>query len=160
MKHEKFSYNSLEEVSAKIKELGVELPISENVSLLKEDIKIGSVTASNRLAIQPMEGCDGLLDGTPAQLTLRRYDRFARSGAGMIWSEAVAVVPEGRANPRQLMITKDNLDTFKRMVDQTKDFKKTLWLYAADDYAGDALRALLKALWNQCADHCLPSSHT
>lgn len=127
MKHEKFSYNSLEEVSAKIKELDVELPISENVSLLKEDIKIGSVTASNRLAIQPMEGCDGLLDGTPAPLTLRRYDRFARSGAGMIWSEAVAVVPEGRANPRQLMITKDNLDTFKRMVDQTKETSRKLF---------------------------------
>ena len=127
MKHEKFSYNSLEEVSAKIKELDVELPISENVSLLKEDIKIGSVTASNRLAIQPMEGCDGLLDGTPAPLTLRRYDRFAQSGAGMIWSEAVAVVPEGRANPRQLMITKDNLDTFKRMVDQTKETSRKLF---------------------------------
>ena len=40
------------------------------------------------------------------ELTLRRYDRFARSGAGLIWAEAVAITPEGRANPRQLWLTK------------------------------------------------------
>ena len=62
----------------------------------------------NRLAIQPMEGCDGNLDGTPSELTLRRYRRFGAGGAKLIWGEACAVVPEGRANPRQLLI--DEID--------------------------------------------------
>ena len=40
----------------------------------------------------------------PASLTLRRYRRFGAGGAKLIWGEACAVVPAGRANPRQLLI--------------------------------------------------------
>ena len=65
---------------------------------------IDGTTVGNRLAIQPMEGCDGNLDGTPSELTLRRYRRFGAGGAKLIWGEACAVTPEGRANPRQLLI--------------------------------------------------------
>lgn len=130
MKHEKFSYRSLDEVKEKIKELKVDLPISEQVQLLSENVTIGSRILPNRLAIQPMEGCDGTVDGTPDELTLRRYDRFARSGAGLIWAEAVSVVPEGRANPLQLMLTEDNLDVFKRMVYDTKETSTKLFGYA------------------------------
>ena len=127
MKHEKFAYRSLEDVREKIKDLNVDIPISENVDVLKDEVKIGSHTVPNRLAIQPMEGCDSMEDGTPDELTLRRFDRFARSGAGLIWSEAVAVVPEGRANPRQLMLTEKNLDEFKRMIDHTKEVSTKLF---------------------------------
>lgn len=121
MKHEKFAYRSLQDVKGKLRELNIELPMSENVDLLKEGVKIGPYKAPNRLGIQPMEGCDGSTEGTPGELTLRRYDRFAESGAGLIWSEAVAVVPEGRANPRQLLLTEENLDSFQRMVDRIKE---------------------------------------
>ena len=41
-------------------------------------------------------------EGEPDVLTIRRYQRFAAGGAGLLWFEATAVVPEGRANPRQL----------------------------------------------------------
>ena len=51
-----------------------------------------------------MEGCDGEPDGSPGELTFRRYHRFGAGGAKLIWGEAAAVVPEGRANPRQLVI--------------------------------------------------------
>ena len=51
-----------------------------------------------------MEGCDGTLDGQPGELTLRRYRRFGAGGAKLIWGEAAAVVEEGRANPRQLLV--------------------------------------------------------
>ena len=63
-------------------------------------IKIG-----NRIAVQPMEGWDGTSDGSPTESTLRRWRHFGASGAKLIWGgEAVAVVPEGRANPNQLLI--------------------------------------------------------
>ena len=63
-------------------------------------IKIG-----NRIAVQPMEGWDGTSDGSPTESTLRRWRHFGASGAKLIWGgEAVAVVPEGRANPHQLLI--------------------------------------------------------
>ena len=52
-----------------------------------------------------MEGWDGTPDGRPTELTRRRWQRFGRAGAGLIWGgEAVAVSHEGRANPNQLVI--------------------------------------------------------
>src|SRR5262249_6325979 len=68
--------------------------------LVRGDLKI-----RNRIAVQPMEGWDGTADGNPSERTLRRWKRFGRSGAGLIWGgEAVAVSHEGRANPNQLVI--------------------------------------------------------
>ncbi len=67
-------------------------------------------TIGNRLCIQPMEGWDGTTDGLPTGLTIRRWQRFGHSGAKLIWGgEAAAVLPEGRANPNQLMITEDTM---------------------------------------------------
>jgi 2,4-dienoyl-CoA reductase-like NADH-dependent reductase (Old Yellow Enzyme family) len=64
----------------------------------------------NRFAINPMEGWDGSLDGKPTELTIRRWERFGRSGAKMIWGgEAVAVRHDGRANPNQLVIGPNSL---------------------------------------------------
>ena len=61
--------------------------------------------AGNRFAVHPMEGWDGNRDGSPSELTRRRWRRFGLSGAKLVWGgEAVAVVPEGRANPNQLFI--------------------------------------------------------
>ena len=65
----------------------------------------GAIKIGNRIAVQPMEGWDGTLDGQPSERTLRRWQRFGRSGAKLIWGgEAVAVSHEGRANPNQLVI--------------------------------------------------------
>ena len=121
MEHEKFHYKTKEELKAKLEELKVTLPLSENLDVLKRPVQIGSKTAANAIAIQPMEGCDGTADGRPDALTLRRYDRFAKSGAGLIWAEAVAVVPEGRANPRQLWIHEENLADFQKFVADIKE---------------------------------------
>jgi 2,4-dienoyl-CoA reductase-like NADH-dependent reductase (Old Yellow Enzyme family) len=57
-----------------------------------------------------MEGWDATGDGKPTELTFRRWERFGQSGAKLIWGgEAVAVRPDGRANPHQLIISNDNL---------------------------------------------------
>lgn len=67
-------------------------------------------TIGNRFAILPMEGWDGTTDGHPSELTVRRWQHFGESGAKLIWGgEAVAVRPDGRANPNQLMINEDTL---------------------------------------------------
>lgn len=121
MEHKRFHYKSLDELKQELDLVGVRLPLSEDLSALRREVKIGSTTAANSIAIQPMEGCDGTADGRPAELTLRRYDRFARSGAGLIWAEAVAITPEGRANPRQLWLTRDNLDEYKKFVAGIKE---------------------------------------
>src|SRR5437870_1245326 len=63
-----------------------------------------------------MEGCDGTLDGRPDELTLRRYRRFGAGGAKLIWGEATAVVEEGRANSRQLLINDATAADLEKML--------------------------------------------
>jgi 2,4-dienoyl-CoA reductase-like NADH-dependent reductase (Old Yellow Enzyme family) len=63
-----------------------------------------------------MEGCDGTLDGRPDELTFRRYQRFGAGGAKLIWGEATAVLEEGRANPRQLLINEQTAPALERML--------------------------------------------
>lgn len=92
-------------------------PYADDVSILAKPVIGRGFELNNSIAIQPMEGCDGDASGAPGDLTYRRYARFADGGAGLIWAEAVSVCPEGRANPRQLMLTRENLDAFKRLAD-------------------------------------------
>ena len=102
-------------------ESGTTFPYSEDISPLKEKMVIAGKTVHNRVVYQAMEGCDGTLDGAPDELTKRRYLRFARGGAGIIWFEATAVLGEGRANPRQMYLTKKTEDDFKRIVCDIKE---------------------------------------
>jgi 2,4-dienoyl-CoA reductase-like NADH-dependent reductase (Old Yellow Enzyme family) len=70
-------------------------------------------TIGNAFCILPMEGWDGTTDGRPTEFTKRRWKNFAISGAKLLWGcEAVAVCPDGRANPNQLMINEDTLSEF------------------------------------------------
>ena len=119
-----FHYNTLEELKQAAASVGEDLPLSENISLLNQPLQIWQHTLPNRLAIQPMEGCDGEVDGSPGELTFRRYRRFAESGGALIWEEATAIVPEGRANPRQLMLTEKNLDSFRRLTDEIREYSQ------------------------------------
>jgi len=100
------------------------LPMSKNTDVLKQEFIVDGITIPNRLTIQPMEGADGTKDGSPGGLTLRRYDRFAKGGTGLIWYEAVAVEHEGRANPHQLWMHEKNLDDFKRQVARIRNLAK------------------------------------
>ena len=73
---------------------------------LAQSIGVDGVRVGNRFCILPMEGWDGTTSGLPSDLTRRRWRHFGISGAKLIWGgEAVAVHPDGRANPNQLMIS-------------------------------------------------------
>lgn len=117
---EKFAFESLKQFKQKINKLAVNMDVSENWEALGKPVNINGHTAPNSMAILPMEGCDGMPDGSPSDLTLRRYRRFSEGGAGVIWAEACAVVIEGRANPRQLYIHKENKEKFKRLADMCR----------------------------------------
>ncbi|MGI6336011.1 MAG: flavin oxidoreductase/NADH oxidase [Clostridiales bacterium] len=121
MRHEKFHYPDLSALNAELTRLNVTLPLSENIGALASPVTVGKLTVRNRLAVQPMEGCDGTPDGKPGELTLRRYDRFTDGGAALIWVEACAVVREGRANPRQLWLHEENVDAFKSLVSRIRE---------------------------------------
>lgn len=117
--HERFRFKSLEEIKAKAAELGADLAFSEDLSPLFQPKRVGGRTAPNSMAVLPMEGCDSNPDGSPSELVERRYTRFAGGGAGLLWWEACAVVPEGRANERQMMLTASNRSQFARLLEKT-----------------------------------------
>jgi len=111
-----FKYKSRQALADEARSLGLEILLEPDLSPLRQAAVIGSATVGNRLAIQPMEGCDGNLDGTPSELTLRRYRRFGSGGAKLIWGEACAITPAGRANPRQLMIEESTAPALEQLL--------------------------------------------
>src|SRR5205085_4170609 len=111
-----FKFHSVAELEAESRRLGLDLRFSEDLSPLFRPVAIGPLRAGNSLCIQPMEGCDGTLDGRPDELTFRRYERFGAGGAKLIWGEATAVLDEARANSRQLLINEQTAPDLERML--------------------------------------------
>ena len=126
-KHEKFSFNSIEEIKEKVKELGVDINFSDDISLMWQPKKIGKKTAPNSFAVLPMEGCDSNTDGSPSELVYARYKKLAAGGYGLIWWEANAVVEEGKANELQMMLTASNVEKFKALMNEVNDIAHKTW---------------------------------
>ncbi|MDR1904241.1 MAG: NADH:flavin oxidoreductase, partial [Treponema sp.] len=118
--HEKFNFKSLDEIRKKCGDLGLSLSFPDDLSPLGRKVKIGRRVSPNAIAVLPMEGCDSCPDGSPSELVERRYLRYARGGAGLVWWEANAVVSEGRANELQMMLTPQNIRAFKNLIDKTR----------------------------------------
>ena len=103
-------------------DLGIELPLDDDL-MAGENAPLGrpcrlpdGFVIGNRFCAHPMEGWDATPDGKPTELTTRRWRNFGRSGAKLIWGgEAVAVQHDGRANPRQLCINQDNVQSLTRL---------------------------------------------
>jgi len=97
--------------------LGFDAELSPpSASPLAQPIETDGVRVGNRFCILPMEGWDGTAEGAPSPLTERRWRHFGVSGAKLIWGgEAVAVRPEGRANPNQLLMSEATLPSLARL---------------------------------------------
>jgi NADPH2 dehydrogenase len=111
-----FKYKSIVDLLAENERLGIDLRFSDDLDILFESVPVGSRTAGNRWCIHPMEGCDGELDGSPGELTYRRYVRFGDGGAKLIWGEACAVSDESRANTRQIWLHPGNKASYVKLV--------------------------------------------
>lgn len=93
--------------------------------MIQNSIQVGTKIIHNRVVLQPMEGCDCNEDGSPSELTIEKYIKAAKSGAGLIWFEANAVCPEGRTNPRQMMLTDANLPEFQSLLKKMREISQT-----------------------------------
>jgi len=106
-----------------VRNLGLTIPCDDEIatgiqSSLRSLLIGGSLKIGNRIAVQPMEGWDGTLDGAPSENTIRRWKLFGRTGGKLVWGgEAVAVCHEGRANPNQLLISEQT----KKQIAQLRD---------------------------------------
>ena len=110
-----FRLGGIEDLKEMNRRLGLDVDAIEDVSVLAEPVHAGGLVIPNSLAVHPMEGCDGDSQGRPGKLTVRRYERFAAGGAGLIWGEATAIISQARANPRQLWINEKSKESFAAM---------------------------------------------
>ena len=108
---------------AYLQSLGLAMPCDDIVahgpqSPLAAPIEIDGLKIGHRLAVQPMEGWDCERDGRPSENTKRRWRRFGLSGAKLIWGgEACAVRPDGRANPKQLVMSGESESDIAKLRD-------------------------------------------
>ena len=97
--------------------LGIELPCEDAIAVGSSsplvqpitNVSINGKCIGNRWAVHPMEGWDATTTGGATEEVRRRWQRFGESGAKLIYGgEAMAVRPDGRANPNQLIIIEEN----------------------------------------------------
>ena len=128
-----FKYKTAAALAADARSRGLDaVRLQDDLAPLAQPIEVGGRRVGNRLAVQPMEGCDGTLDGAPGELTSRRYHRFGAGGAKLIWGEAAAVVPEARANPRQLVVDDDHAAGLAKLVADCRAAHRAEWGADAD----------------------------
>lgn len=143
---------------ARLAELDVDLPCDNEIlsrangSPLASPLRLGRLTAGNRWCIHPMEGWDANSDGTPSDLTIRRWERFGQSGAKLIWGgEAAAVRPDGRANPNQTLATSHNEAGLRTLLETLKQ---------AHRLAGESTEDLVVGLQlTHSGRFCKPADH-
>ncbi len=137
--------------------LGLNIPCDREVlagpeSPLRWPLDRNGFKFDNRIAVQPMEGWDARADGYPSELTLRRWKRFGRSGASMIWGgEAVAVSHEGRANPNQLAIAPHTLAGLAEL--------RSALLQSHREATGHDGRPLVGLQLTHSGRYCRPNAH-
>ncbi len=111
------SLKTVDEFRRHVTSLGIELPCDDKIAtgatspLARplEDVVINGKRIGNRYTVQPMEGWDGTTSGGVTEEVTRRWRHFGESGAKLVWGgEAMAVRPDGRANPNQLIINEAN----------------------------------------------------
>jgi 2,4-dienoyl-CoA reductase-like NADH-dependent reductase (Old Yellow Enzyme family) len=124
----------------RLEALGIDLPCDHAIQqgdsspLLQplRDLPINGRTVGNRIAIHPMEGWDGTTSGGVTPDMQRRWRRFGESGAKLIFGgEAMAVRPDGRANPNQLILNETNLPGIAGLVEGLRTRHREL--YGKDD---------------------------
>src|ERR1043165_5500265 len=102
---------------AHVASLGISLPCDDAIQRAPdsplsrpiENTTVNGKRIGNRFAVQPMEGWDGTTSGGITEEMVRRWQRFGESGAKLIFGgEAMAVRPDGRANPNQLILSAEN----------------------------------------------------
>jgi len=111
------SLKSVAEFRQHVASLGLELPCEDEIQRAPDSplaqpvdhVVVNGKRIGNRVCVHPMEGWDGTTTGGVTEEMLRRWRRFGESGAKLIFGgEAMAVRPDGRANPNQLIINEAN----------------------------------------------------
>ncbi len=107
-----------------------------NIENLKKDINFHGRKLSNRFAILPTESNCAAPGGLPGEEVIEVYRKAAGGGAALIYCEATAVSAGARARVNQLILTKDNWEAFKPLVQAVKDENPEAVFILQLDHAG------------------------
>ncbi len=130
------SLKSVDHFKAHAASLGLDLPcdpviLKRDASPLSQPVTrlaIHGRSVGNRLVVQPMEGWDATPIGEPTEEVRRRWRRFGESGAKLICGgEAMAVRPDGRANPNQLILHEPTRPALADLVRLTRQAHRDRW---------------------------------
>ena len=81
---------------------------------------IGDRTTQNRFVAQPIEGNSAVEGGKVSQPCLDKYAQLAKGGWGVIVVEAISVSTTALSCKNGLIMSRRNLDSFKRLVEAVK----------------------------------------
>ncbi len=89
-------------------------------NLLFTEQTINNKKIQNRFVAQPMEGNDGI-DGKVSQRAIDRYKKLASGKWGIILIEALSITDDSLARKNQMVIKRENLDGYKKLVSEMKE---------------------------------------
>ncbi len=94
--------------------------MNRDLDTLFSPAAIGRREAPNRLVAQAMEINSGEAGGAVGGNIINRYDDLARGNWGIVFVEAISVTPESLARRNGLVLSAENLDGFKKLVESFK----------------------------------------
>ncbi len=133
------TFPNVDALRAYLAERSIDLPLADagHVDALARPATVYGHRVGNRWALLPMEGWDCQPDGAPSDFTRRRWLRFARSGAKLLFgTEAGAISHEARSNPRQLLVARHTLPALRQTLADMRSLHRELYGTADDLIVG------------------------
>ncbi len=124
-------------------------------SILFEPFAVKSKRAPNRLWAQSMEINSAGPGGGVSPRVIDRYAALARGGWGVVSVEAISVTPDSLARTRGLVINRENLDGFKRLVEASRAQGASLMIFQLS-HAGRQAGAFSRRVKAWGADDGIP----
>ncbi|MBR6761407.1 MAG: hypothetical protein IKM30_05175 [Oscillospiraceae bacterium] len=116
MQYPAFTAQNVTSLRLEAQQKGLFLPVSESTAALEQTELLHGREIKNRKVMQITFVSDATEQGAPTEATVQRYAAAASSSAGMVWSEPIAICPEGRMDKAQLCLTQETLPAFTAMV--------------------------------------------
>ncbi len=104
---------------------------------LFRELKIGSRTAVNRIALNAMECNDADKNGNPSELTYKRYRKAFTGNAGVIFMEAISVIEESRGRLNQLIGMPSNRPALECFIREMKQVNPRPLLFIQLTHSGE-----------------------
>ena len=101
------------------------------------ELKIGSRTAVNRIALNSMECNDADSEGNPSELTYKRYRMAFEGNAGVIFLEAISVLDESKGRLNQLIGTTANQKALTVFIKEMRKVNKKPLLFIQLTHSGE-----------------------